>query len=441
MNDTRAPDSPPEQSEVAVHRGDPRDQHPPRQAGMRHSWWPGWIWTIPVAAFLVVGWMGVRYLLRGGEDITIEFEDAHDLKPKNSNVTYRGTNIGTVKDVKLAESGGSVLVTAAIDADATRFLRSGTRFWLKGANPSLSNLSSLGALLSGPSIEMEPGAGAPAKHFKGLSHKPIVPASEARAVLYDVSLGGDAGSLETGDPVKLNGFTVGEVRAVSFAYDANTGSLSIPGTLALYPSLMHIRGRADADTPAALQAAIAGLIEKGLRARLDQDPPLVGHYRVSLEMVPGAPAVKMAVVNGLPQIPVAPDGGIASIVARVNKLPIEQIAQNVFDATQHIDTLVSSPRLKDAVVQLSAALRQIRQTTSQAGPQITALISTLHKASDDLDQTARSADKLVSGSATQDGVESTLQEIDQASRAVRSLANYLDRHPEALVRGRTREPP
>src|SRR6185437_1597713 len=295
---------------------------------------------------------------------------------------------------------------------ATHFLRSGTRFWLRGANPSLSNLTSLSALLSGPSIEMQPGPGPHATHFKGLSRKPIVSAAQSRAVLYEVSLGGDAGSLQIGDPVKLDGFTVGEVRAVSFAYDASTGSLSIPGTLALYPSLLHIRGRADADSPAALQAAIGQLIQKGLRARLDQDPPLIGHYRVSLEMVPGAPAAQTAVVNGLQQIPAAPDGGIASIVARVNKLPIEQIAQNLLDSTQHIDTLVSSPRLKDAVVQLSAALRQIRQTTARAGPQVTALISTLHKASVDLDQTARSADRLVSGSATQDGVESTIEEIN-----------------------------
>ncbi|HXR93464.1 MAG TPA: hypothetical protein VN750_24615, partial [Steroidobacteraceae bacterium] len=82
-------------SEVTQQESRLSDERPPRQAGIRRSWWPGWIWLVPVAALLVVGWMGVRYLLRGGENITIEFDDAHELKPKNSNVVYRGMNIGT----------------------------------------------------------------------------------------------------------------------------------------------------------------------------------------------------------------------------------------------------------------------------------------------------------------------------------------------------------
>ena len=417
------------------------DEQPPRQAGIRRSWWPGWIWLVPVAALLVVGWMGVRYLLRGGENITIEFDDAHELKPKNSNVVYRGMNIGTVEDVKLSDKDDSVSVKVSIDQSATRYLRSGTRFWLKGANPSLSDLSSLGSLLSGPSIEMEPGPGAHTQHFKGLSRKPVVPADAPRPVLYEVSFGGDVGSLKAGDPVSLHGFTVGEVRSVGFSYDASTGALSMPGTLALYPSLMHIRGGSHPDSPAALQNAIGDLIRKGLRARLDQQPPLVGQYSVTLDMVPGAPAVTPAIVDGMMQIPVTADSGIASFVARLNKVPVEQITQNLLSITTHINTLASSPALEDAVAQLSAALRQIRQTTSRAGPQITDLISTLHKASDDLDQTARSADKLVSGTATQEGVGNTIQEINEAARAVRSLASYLDRHPEALAKGRAGESP
>ena len=41
------------------------------------------------------------------------------------------------------------------------------------------------------------------------------------------------------------------------------------------------------------------------------------------------------------------------------------------------------------------------------------------------------------GTATQNGLANTVEEITQAARAVRSLAEYLDRHPGALIRGRT----
>ena len=46
-------------------------------AGVRHGWWPGWIWAIPVAALLIVIWLGTRALLAGGTDITIQIGRAH----------------------------------------------------------------------------------------------------------------------------------------------------------------------------------------------------------------------------------------------------------------------------------------------------------------------------------------------------------------------------
>ncbi|MGH8259088.1 MAG: MlaD family protein [Steroidobacteraceae bacterium] len=406
------------------------------EARVRHGWWPGWIWAIPIAALIVVGWLGARYLLRGGKSITITFENAHDLKQDNSNVVYRGTDVGRVTQVQLNTAGTAVTVTASIDQSATKFLRSGTRFWLRGASPSLSNLASLASLLSGPTIVMDPGPGSPATHFIGLEHDPVSPSRASHPLLYEVSFSGEVGALESGDPVKLRGFTVGEVRDIGFSYDSRTGELSTPSTIAIYPSLLHIRGAADPDSSAALSAAVETLIRKGMRARLDRDPPLVGSYRVSLDMVLGAPAVTPAVVDGLPQIPVAPGGGLNSLVTRLNKVPIEQIAQNVLDITHHVDALVSSPQLKDAIVQLNAALKQIRRMTTKAGPQITALTVTLHKAADDLDRTANSANRLVSGTATEGGIETTLREIKDAARSIRSLADYLDRHPEALIRGR-----
>lgn len=405
-------------------------------AGVRHGWWPGWIWAIPIAALIVVGWLGARALLSGGKDITISFPDAHGMKVNNTDVVYRGTNIGQVTHVKLNPSGTAAIVTASIDQAATKFLRTGTRFWLRGATPSLADPASLAAILSGPTIVMEPGPGAKTTHFMGLEHEPVSPHAHSHPVIYEVTLSGDAGAVKAGDPVKLDGFTVGEVRAAGFSYDARTGELATAGTIAIYPSLLHIRGAADPDSPGALQNAIETLVGKGLRARLERDPPLVGAYRVSLEMVPGAPAARIAIVDGLPQIPSAPGGGLNSIVDRFRKVPIEQIGQNLLDITHHVDGIVSSPQLNDAVRQLSEALREIRHVTSQAGPQITAVTKSLHKAADDLDRTVQSANGLMNGSTTQSGLETTLQEITDAARSIRSLADYLDRHPEALVRGR-----
>ena len=184
-----------------------------------------------------------------------------------------------------------------------------------------------------------------------------------------------------------------------------------------------------------MSAEIALLIGKGLRARLARDPPLVGSYQVSLEIVPGAkPPAGPLTVDGLPQIPVAEGGGIAGIVTRINKVPIERISQNLLNITARVSALTSSPQLKDAVVQLDAALRQIHGMTSKAGPQVPVVIARLRQAAADLDATTKSANRLLSGTATQNGLADTVQEITETARAVRSLADYLDRHPEALIR-------
>jgi paraquat-inducible protein B len=407
------------------------------QAGVRHGWWPGWIWAIPIAALIVVIWLGARYLLAGGTTITIRFNDAHQLKQENTDVDLRGTPVGHVQGMQLAPDGSAVIVTASIDEDAVKFLTTGTRFWLQGANPSLNDPSSLGALLSGPTIVMEPGHGRKARAFIGLERQPIAPSAGERPLLYKVLLDGEAGSLSGGDPVTLRGFTVGEVRDVGFTYDPNTGALSTPATLAIYPSLFHAKGADTVPTALEVSTEIGLLIHRGMRARLARSPPVVGSYEVSLEIVPDAPApAGPLMADGLPQIPAAEGGGIASIMSRINKVPIDRIAQNVLSMTQHVAALTSSPQLKDAVVQLDASLRQIHGMTAKAGPQVPRVIASLRRAAADLDGTAKSAKQLMSGTAAQNGLTNTIEEITETARAVRSLADYLDRHPEALVRGR-----
>src|SRR5579862_5743064 len=88
------------------------------QAGVRHGWWPGWIWAIPIAALIVVIWFGARALLAGGTDITIRFTDAHEMKAQNTDVVMRGAQVGHVTGIKLTSDGTAVIVTASIDEEA-----------------------------------------------------------------------------------------------------------------------------------------------------------------------------------------------------------------------------------------------------------------------------------------------------------------------------------
>ncbi len=399
---------------------------------------------MPIAALGIGVWLLVRLLAQGGTDITITFTDANGVKPKDTSIEYRGMDVGSVTGVALSKDGMTVKVTATVQDSASPFLRTGTSFWLRGASPSLSNLSSLGAILSGPTIVMEPGPGEKTKEFKGLERKPVVPRDHDAPVLFAVSFDGNVGELSAGDAVKLRGFTVGEVKQVGFHYDVAMDRIETPVTLALYPSLFHMRGGPPPESGGGFAAVVNRLVSQGLRSNLEREPPLIGGYRVALEMVPGAPPASLDTAASLPKIPTAPGGsGLESIVNRFNKVPVDQIAQNVLDITRHIDEVASSPELKDSVSELNASLREIHQTVSNIGPKVDQLVSTLQGTARQLEDTAhelegaaRQADKTLGGPTSQTGVQSTLREVKEAARALRSLADYLNRHPESLIEGR-----
>jgi paraquat-inducible protein B len=433
--------------------GEARPEPTRTQAAVRRSRWPGWIWAVPIAALLVVGWLGFRALTSGGADVTITFDDVHGLKQGDTSVLYRGMKVGKVKEVKLAKDGSAVDVTVHVDDSVTAFLRSETQFWLRGAEPSLSDPSSLTAIVSGPTIMMDPGPGEPTKQFVGLTQKPVVSATREQPKLYAVRLQGSVGELKKGAPVKLRGFTVGEVTEIGFRYDPSSGELATPVTLALYPSLLQLDGGAASQGDRALAAAIDRLIGEGLQARLERDPPVVGTAQVTLEIMPGSSGAKPSVVDGMPQIPAAAGGGLNSIVERVNKVPIEQIAKNVLDVSHHVDQIVASPELGDAIAQLDATLQQVHQTADSAGPKITDLVDRLRKTAGQIDgaakaaesaaktaqNTAQAADRVVGGTPGQNDMQKAMREIVDAARSVRDLAEYLDRHPEALIQGRSGE--
>ena len=401
------------------------------EAKLRRSWWPGWIWGVPIAALGIGIWLLVRALAQGGTDITITFDETYGLKAGDSDVTYRGVKVGKVKDLKLAKDGKSVEATANIKDDSSDLLRTGTRFWLRGARPSISNLSTLGSILSGPTVVMDPGPGTPAKRFVGLARKPIAGSATEAPVLYTVSFQDAVGDLSPGDTVTLRGFSVGVVKDVGFHYDPETKSVETPITLGLYPSAFHLP---DSD---ALRTTLDDLVAEGWRAKLDREPVLIGEHMVSLDLVPGAPATTMTEAGGLPEIPVAPGGGgLDSMMVRLNKIPIDRIAQNVLDMTHHADTIVSSPQLKDSLAQLDASLQEIRQTVNVAGPKITKLAESLRYTADRLDQATHQVQHNLGGPESQHGLESTLRELSDAARSVRSLSDYLERHPESLIRGK-----
>ena len=246
----------------------------------RRSWWPGWIWAVPIAAVGIVLWLLLRSISSRGIDVTVTYNDAAGMQAGDTRVMYHGVEVGRVTSVALASDDWHVVAHLNIDRQLAPKITTGTRFVLEGARPSLSDVSSLRALIAGPTIVMVPGPGKPALQFIGTEGGPHV--TLAVSLPYVVSFDGAVGQLKPHAPVTLRGFTVGEVTSIGLSVDPQSGRISTPVLLALDPTRFHLTGPAppDGDWKPLMDAALAKLIGQGLRASLTRELPLVGGEQV-----------------------------------------------------------------------------------------------------------------------------------------------------------------
>jgi len=411
----------------------------------RRSWWPGWIWAVPIAAVGIVLWLLLRSLSSRGIDVTVIYNDAAGMQAGDTRVMYHGLKVGGVTRVALASDDWHVIVHLEIDRQLAPKINTGTRFILEGAHPSLSDVSSLRALIAGPTIVMVPGPGRPARRFIGTEGGPHE--TLAVSLPYLVSFDGAVGQLKTHAPVMLRGFRVGEVTSVGLSVDPRTGRISTPVLLALDPTRFHLTAPAppDGDWKPIMDATLSKLIAEGLRASLARAIPLIGGEQVDLEVVPGARRARLETSGRYARIPAARVAGLERLPAEISSLPLTQIADNLRTITGQLRSLTASPQLRDSLTHLDATLAALERISRQAGPQVAPTLrelrltsASLRTAARQLDATAAAA-RLALGTspaAPSGNLRQALDELADAARAVRSLADYLDEHPGAILRGR-----
>jgi paraquat-inducible protein B len=417
------------------------------QAATHRSRWPGWIWAVPIAAVGIVAWLLIRAFANRGIDVTVTFADAAGMSANDTKVTDHGLEIGKVTSVELTKDRKQVLAHLDINDEVKGDLTSGTHFYLQGADPSLSDPASLKAVVAGPTILLVPGPGTPSRHFTGSSGEP--PEKFGPTSPYRVAFSGDVGGLKPGAPVKLRGFSVGRVDQVELQTDARTGEIATSVLLALDPARFHIVGMLETGTDqgALLRTALTKLVQHGLRASLTASPPLVGSEQVELDMVTGAPEAQLVTSGRYPEIP-AENGRLADLPAKLGQLPIREIGENVRVVTERLKTVISSPRITDSLYHVDRTLAELDRTMQSVGPQVGPTLDSVRKTTeslrqtaDKIDATAEAARRLLGGSAASPNgnLQQAVHELTGTARSIRTLANFLDQHPEALLRGRENE--
>jgi paraquat-inducible protein B len=191
--------------------------------------------------------------------------------------------------------------------------------------------------------------------------------------------------------------------------------------------------------------------EGGLRAQLQSQSLITGQLYIGLDLVPESP-LELVLPPGspYPEIPTLPttleqaQAKIQQVLDRLSRIDFEGFGKSLTGAVDGLSRIVNSEELRSTLVSLREALVGVRDAANalRAGVQplggsVTATTKELQGALQRLQKTLEKLDTLTDPQAPLVyGVTTTLRDLDEAARAVRQLAEHLDRDPGALIRGK-----
>lgn len=194
-----------------------------------------------------------------------------------------------------------------------------------------------------------------------------------RADKYVLFFDGSVKGLSAGSPVVFRGVKIGNVDHVNLLYHPETKEVFI--LVIIDVELSRVKGR-----PETLgYPNYEELIKKGLRAQLDVQSFVTGQLIVSFDFYQNKPAKLLGIMKQYPELPTLPMApGILDIM---HDLPMKEIANNLKETTAGINKLVNSEGFR--------------------------------------------------------GIDDAIMEITQTARSLRLFIEYLEQHPEALLKGKS----
>ena len=374
-----------------------------------------------------------------------------------SPVQFQGIRVGRILGAEYDAARHATTVHAFVGQRFADRVRQGTRFWratglslsLTGGGLSMAG-TSLASLLNAPVEFSTPEvlAGAPVAngtHFELYESRAAAEAAAAGPQLtYVTYFREPVRGLEAGAPVRIQGVEVGRVSDVRLRYVPETATLETPVTLQIDPRRLQFvvtETTTPAELRSAMNAALQKLVKKGLRATLASSLILPGASGISLEMTGRRDAARLGVEHDPPIIPAASTASgleaFDQLAARIQNLPLEEIATHLQRTSARIDTLVHDPALSQSLENMNRSLADIRQvaavTRENAGP----IAQSLRNAATSAESAAGRAQQLMNTAPRQNyDLGELIKELTRAAESVRALADYLQENPDALLKGR-----
>ena len=368
---------------------------------------------------------GAQYVLRGDSLGSVDI---------GSPVYYRRVQVGQVVGFSLDKDGTGVTFNVFVNAPYDQYVGENSRWWqasgvdlrLDSSGLKLNTQSLATVILGGIAFQTPPnqtaGATAPSNTtFRLASDETDAmrdPDGPPLQVVMDFnqSLRG----LAVGAPVDFRGIVLGEVTSIGIDYDPKAKNFTMPVTMNLYPDRLGKRFRdAVGDKgDAARRLVLKRLVSSyGLRGQLRTGNLLTSQLYVALDFFPQARAESIDITKPVMELPTVPNTldelqvQVADIAKKLDKVPFEQIGKNLNS------TLANADRLFKQLD--SQVMPEARDTLSAAKQTFSAAEATLQQ-----------------DSPMQSDVRGALKELTRTLQSLNALSDYLERHPESLLKGK-----
>jgi paraquat-inducible protein B len=335
-------------------------------------------------------------------------------------IYFRRLQVGEVASYALDQDGRSLDVKVFVQAPYDQYVTAETRFWqASGIDVSLTangldiqTESVLSLLIGGIAFETPQAAPAGPPAAENASFTLYADRSEAFKApaqdpqTYRLVFQQSVRGLTPGAPVEFLGIPIGEVAEIEAELDARTFTFSAPVTIHLDARRLGVKLEdlpPDTDLMTMHQTLIDNLVARGVRAQLRSGSLLTGSLYVAFDFFDDAAPAKVDWSQDPVTLPTQPgeleaiEAKLVGIVNEIDQMPLKEIGDDLRKTILELDRTLVSTRIA-----------------------------------------IDSANTLIEpNSVLATELDSTLQEVSRAARGIRGLADYLERHPEALLRGKT----
>nr|WP_315237378.1 MlaD family protein [uncultured Albidiferax sp.] len=361
---------------------------------------------------------------------------------------FRRIKVGQVAAYALDPDGKGVTLRVFVNTPYEKFVGANTRFWhasgidveasasgFKVRTQSLATVVMGGIAMQAP--DDAPGAEAAENASFKLAEDETTalkaPDGPSQTLLlnFNQSLRG----LTPGAAVDFRGVVIGEVKSIGVEFDRVERRFNMPVLIEVYPARLGRNFDSEqADPVATQQRRLQQLINRGLRAQLRTGNLLSGQLYVALDFFPKAPPADLKKTSDPVELPTVPNGldqlqtQVSDILTKINKVPFEELSADLRKTLATLDTTLTS------------AEQLVKKLNNDVAPEMTAAMRDVRKTINTANETLSSAGRTLSEDAPlQQDLRQTLREVNRAAASIKVLTDYLERHPESLLRGKPEE--